>query len=174
MGIVESVMHCTWDPAGLVWHGKRPKAGNGKKKEIEMENGRKLDRGKNGRKMAQKWRKIMENSLNNPAIFGPFFCHFSAPVQLRAVFHFDFLFFSISGFWPFSMPYQPGRIPSTAQCHLSQNCYIAAPYFWIINCGHRNVETTAHKFQRKTKGQQLKDKIVSEFFTLFHNFSHFS
>ena len=27
--------------------------------------------------------------------------------------------------------------------------------------------------QRKTKGQQLKGKIVSEFFTLFHNFSHF-
>ena len=26
-------------------------------------------------------------------------------------------------------------------------------------------------FQRKTKGQQLKGKIVSEFFTLFHNFS---
>ena len=28
--------------------------------------------------------------------------------------------------------------------------------------------------QRKTKGQQPKGKIVSEFFTLFHNFSHFS
>ena len=27
-------------------------------------------------------------------------------------------------------------------------------------------------FQRKTKGQQLKGKIVSEFFTLFHKFSH--
>ena len=27
--------------------------------------------------------------------------------------------------------------------------------------------------QRKTKGQQLKGKIVSEFFTLFHTFSHF-
>ena len=27
--------------------------------------------------------------------------------------------------------------------------------------------------QRKTKGQQLKGKIVSEFFTLFHNFWHF-
>ena len=26
--------------------------------------------------------------------------------------------------------------------------------------------------QRKTKGQQLKGKIVSEFFALFHNFSH--
>ena len=33
-----------------VWHGKRPKAGNGKKMEIEMENGPKLDRGK-------KWQK---------------------------------------------------------------------------------------------------------------------
>ena len=28
-------------------------------------------------------------------------------------------------------------------------------------------------FQRKTKGQHLKGKIVSEIFTLFHNFSHF-
>ena len=53
----------------------------------------------------------MENSL----IFWPFFGHFFAifaPVQLGAVFHFDFHFFPISGFWPFSMPYQPGRIPS--------------------------------------------------------------
>ena len=31
----------------------------------------------------------------------------------------------------------------------------------------------AAQFQRKTKGQQLKGKIVSEFFTLFHNFWHF-
>ena len=28
-------------------------------------------------------------------------------------------------------------------------------------------------YQRKTKGQQLKGKIVSEIFTLFHTFSHF-
>ena len=45
----------SWDPAGLVWHGKRPKAGNGKNMGIEMENGPKLGRGKNGKKMAQKW-----------------------------------------------------------------------------------------------------------------------
>ena len=31
----------------------------------------------------------------------------------------------------------------------------------------------SRSFQRKTKGQQLKGKIVSELFTLFHNFSHF-
>ena len=30
------------------------------------------------------------------------------------------------------------------------------------------------KNQRKTKGQPLKGKSVSEFFTLFHKFSHFS
>ena len=98
-----------WDPAGLVWHGKRPKAGNGKKMEIEMENGPKLDRGKNGKK----WPKngfLREFSIIF-AIFGPFFAIF-APVQLGAVFHFDFHFFSISGFWPFSMPYKPGRIPT--------------------------------------------------------------
>ena len=97
-----------WDPAGLVWHGKRPKAGNGKKMEIEMENGPKLDRGKNGKKMAQKWKN--NGKLPQKSIFWPFFCHF-APVQLGAVFHFDFHFFSISGFWPFSMPCKPGRIP---------------------------------------------------------------
>ena len=74
--------------------------------EIEMENGPKLDRGKNGQKMAQKW------ILREFSIIFPFLGHFFAifaPVQLGAVFHFDFhFFFSISGFWPFSMPYQPG------------------------------------------------------------------
>ena len=76
--------------------------------EIEMENGPELDRGKNGKKWPKSG-KIMEFSI----IF-PFFGHFFAivaPVQLGAVFHFDFHCFPISGFWPFSMPYQPGRIP---------------------------------------------------------------
>ena len=63
-----------WDPAGLVWHGKRPKAGNGKKMEIEMENGPKLDRGKNGQKMAQK-RKI-NGKLPQKSIFGAIFWPF--------------------------------------------------------------------------------------------------
>ena len=76
-----------------------------------MENGPKLDGGK---KMAKKWPKngkILENSLKSP-FFGHVFPIF-APVQLGALFPFDFHFFvfSISGFWPFSMPYQPGRIP---------------------------------------------------------------
>ena len=78
----------SWDPAGLAWHGKRPKAENGKKMEIEMENGPKLDRGKNGPKNGPK----MENNGKLPQksiFFGPFF----APFQLGAVFHFDFHFF---------------------------------------------------------------------------------
>ena len=103
-----------WDPAGLVWHGKRPKAGNGKN---GNRNGTRPQAGR-----GQKWQK------NGPkmdfwgvfhyfSIFGPFFAIF-APVQLGAVFHSDFHFFSISGFWPFSMPYQPGRIPTLIP-HLS-------------------------------------------------------
>ena len=70
--------------------------------EIEMENGPKLDRGK----------EMAKNGFSREfSIIFPFFCHFFAPVQLGAVFHFEFHFFFISGFWPFSMPYQPGRIP---------------------------------------------------------------
>ena len=76
--------------------------------EIEMENGPKLDRGKNDQKMAQKW-KIMENSLKNP-FFGHFFAIFAA-FQLGPFSISISIFFSISGFWPFSMPCQPGRIP---------------------------------------------------------------
>ena len=49
-----SGVELSWDHAGLVWHGKQPKAGNGKKKmEMEVENGPKMDRGKNGKKMAK-------------------------------------------------------------------------------------------------------------------------
>ena len=42
-----------WDHAGLVWHGKRPKAGNERKMEIQLKNGPKLNRGKNGKKNPQ-------------------------------------------------------------------------------------------------------------------------
>ena len=74
-----------------------------------MENGPRLDGGKNGKK----WPK--NGFLREfPIIFqlwALFFAIF-APVQLGAVFHFDFHFFSISDFWPFSMPYQPGMIPT--------------------------------------------------------------
>ena len=73
------------------WHGmengQKPEIEK-KKKEIEMENGPKLDRGKNG----QKWK----NNGKLPQIYpfvGPS-CAMFAPVQLGAVFHFDFLFFS--------------------------------------------------------------------------------
>ena len=53
-----------------------------------MENGPELDRGKNGKKMAKKWPKVMET----PLLLATFFAVF-APVQLGAVFHFDFHFF---------------------------------------------------------------------------------
>ena len=72
-------------------NGKRPQAGQGQK----------------WQKMAQKW--IFKGVFHYFSIFGPFFAIF-APVQLGAVFPFDFHFFSISAIWPFSMPYQPGRI----------------------------------------------------------------
>ena len=55
------------------WHGmengQKPEMEN-KKKEIEMENGPKLDRGKNGKKMAQ----LREFSIIFH--FWAFFCHF--------------------------------------------------------------------------------------------------
>ena len=87
-----------------VGHGKTAKSRKWGRKtmEIEMENGPKLDRSK---KMAKKWPKkwkIMENSL--------IFCHF-LPFFCLGPFSISIPFFSISGFWPFSMPYQPGRIP---------------------------------------------------------------
>ena len=63
---------------------------------------------KNGNRNGKRPRAGQENSITFPFL-GHFFAIF-APVQLGAVFHFDFHFFSISGFWPFSMPYQPGRI----------------------------------------------------------------
>ena len=78
-----------WDPAGLVWHGKRPKAGNGEKKmETEMENGPKLDRGKNGKKMARKW-KILEGFFHYFSIFGSG--------------HFFAIFLPLSSLGPFSI-----------------------------------------------------------------------
>ena len=93
------------------WHGME----NGQKPEMEKKNGN-----RNGKRSqaggGQKWPKngkIIENSLKNPFL-GHFFAIF-APVQLGAVFHFDFHFFSISGFWPFSTPCQPGGIPSQIQ-----------------------------------------------------------
>ena len=61
--------------------------------EVEMENGPKLDRGKNGKKMDFEG---VFHYFSIISIFGPFFAIF-APVQLGAVFHFDFHFF----FFPF-------------------------------------------------------------------------
>ena len=68
-------------------NGQKPEMEKKKKKmEIEMENGSKLDGGKNGKK----WPK--NGKLHQKSIFGPFFA-IVAPVQLGAVFHFDFHFF---------------------------------------------------------------------------------
>ena len=77
-----------------------------KKWKSKWKNGPKLDRGKNGQKM-DFWAILREFSI----IF-PFLGHFCpCPAWGRFPFRFPF-FFSISGFWPFSMPYQPGRIPT--------------------------------------------------------------
>ena len=60
-----------------------------------------------GAKMAKKW--IFEGVFHSFSIFGPFSCNF-CPCPAWGRFPFRFPFFSISGFWPFSMPYQPDRI----------------------------------------------------------------
>ena len=63
-------------------------------------------------KMARKWSKNGEkwkNCLENP--FFTMFC----PCPAGGSFPFGFAIFSpISGFWPSSMPYQPGMIPKFA------------------------------------------------------------
>ena len=98
-----------WDPAGLVWHGKRPKAGNGKKK-MEIEMAPSWKGAKMAKKMAKNW--IFEGVFHYFPFFGPFFGHF-CPLSSLGPFSISiFIFFSISGFWPLSMPYQPGRIPT--------------------------------------------------------------
>ena len=76
----------------MAW--KAPKAGNGKKIwKSKLENGPK-----------QFW-----------AIFWPF-------LPLSSLGPLPFLFFSISGFWPFSMPYQPGRILTTISSNQCGDC----------------------------------------------------
>ena len=81
------------------WHGME----NGQKK--NMENSSQLDRGKT-------WPK---NGFSRKfSILSPFSGHFFtifSPVRLGAVVH-GFPFLPYSGFWPFSMPCQPGMIPS--------------------------------------------------------------
>ena len=74
-----------------------------KKMEIKMENPPKLDRGKNGKKMAKKW--IFEGVCHYFPFLGHFLGHF-CPVQLGAV------SISISIFFPFPAF---GRFP----CHAS-------------------------------------------------------
>ena len=71
--------------AGMAWKT----AGNGKKREIKMENGPKLDRGKNGKK----WPK--NGLLRDFSIFLAIFCHFCPcpawgrfPFRFPCFFHF--------------------------------------------------------------------------------------
>ena len=92
----------SWEHAGLLWHGIRPKAGNGEKYG-------KQPPARQGQKMAQKW--IFEGLFHSFSIFGPFFGHL-CPCPAGCCFPFGLPFFPISGLWPFSMPYQPGMIPT--------------------------------------------------------------
>ena len=80
--------------------------------EIEMENGPKLDRGKNGKKMAQKW--IFEGVVHYFSISGPFLPFLPLSSLGRFPFRFPFIF-PFPAFWTFSMPYQPGIIPKLWQ-----------------------------------------------------------
>ena len=76
-----------------------------KKMEIEMENDPKLERGKNGKKMAKEW--IFEGVFHYFSIFGPFLGHFCpCPAWGRFPFRFPFFFFPFPAF---------GRFP----CHTS-------------------------------------------------------
>ena len=88
--------------AGMAWKTAKSRKW---KKEIKMESGPKLDRGKNGKKMAQAWIFGGVFHFYYFSIFGPFFGHF-CPCPAWGRFPFRFPFFSISGFWPFSMPHQ--------------------------------------------------------------------
>ena len=93
----------------------------------------------NGQKTARSWTRAKEGFSE----FSIFFLHFRAifwaifaPVQLGGVFHLVFHFLPISGFWPFSMPYQPGMIPRKGgfskefscrvQCHAHIGQVVAA------------------------------------------------
>ena len=67
-------------------------------------------------KMAKKGPKTKSHGkLPKKCTFGPFFCHFCpCPAWGRSPFRLPFFFFWFisGGFWPFSMPCQPGMIPN--------------------------------------------------------------
>ena len=70
---------------------------------------------KMAKKMAQKWKS--DGVFHYFPFFGHFFCHFCpCPARGRFPFRFPFFFFSVSGFWPFSMPCQPGKLLSLVAC----------------------------------------------------------
>ena len=68
-------------------------------------------------------------------------------------------------FWCFSLGKQ-ARFTLNFCSGMPPGKFMNWPFFGLVCRGHSLI-------QGKTKGQQLKGKIVSEFFTLFHNFSHF-
>ena len=77
--------------AGMAWKTAKSRKWKKKKMEIEMENGPKLGRGKNGQKMAQKM--DFEGVSHYFSIFWPFFGHFcSCPAWGRFPFRFPFFF----------------------------------------------------------------------------------
>ena len=113
-----------------------------------MENGPKLDRGKNGKKKWSKNGKIRENSLGHCfAIF--------APVQLVAVFHFDFHFF-----FPFRLVAvfhaMPARQdPKSSPCFVAESSAILPLIASYGQCSaqepcddHHSATETRHSRQR--------------------------
>ena len=90
--------------AGMAWkRAKKPEMGkNGKpnRKQPKMQRGEKGP--KNGPKMEKPWKT--PSNIHFFAIF--------CPCPPQGCLPFGFPFFPHFRFWPFSMPYQPGRIPN--------------------------------------------------------------
>ena len=80
--------------------------------------------------MAKK--RIFEGVFNFLALFWLFW----GPVQLVTVFHLVFQLFPISGFWPFSLPSQPGMIRKTeteSMAYKPRNKAYEPPLFAILH-----------------------------------------
>ena len=111
------------------WHGME----NGQKPEMgkEWKTNAKQPPGGQGRKMAKQRPENGEKMTELPreSNFGPFF-----PLSTCPLFPFGFHFFPSSGFWPCSMPYQPGMIPNhfihSVKCikMLTVNCSMLGQY----------------------------------------------
>ena len=111
------------DYFNLDWHGME----NGQKPEMEKKNWKSKWKTAPSWTGAQKWPKngkIMENSLKKP-FFGPFFLLPFLPLSSLGPFSISI---SISGFWTFSMPYRPGKIPSLGLCKGTLGSHPDNPY----------------------------------------------